>query len=63
MPQGKNLDDELVARLHERECGEQQGPDEVEHGHQPWRGAEETSMISPWTRFSGGTPGFLSACR
>jgi hypothetical protein len=55
VPQGEDLHGQLAPRSEEGECGEEQGPDEVEHGEGAWPHRSATSMISRWTPYSGGT--------
>jgi hypothetical protein len=54
--QGEDLHGQLAARSDAGKCGEEHGPDEVEHGCGAWPGPGRISTISQQTTFLGGTP-------
>ncbi len=61
MSEGQDLRGELTARSEERECGNEQRPDELQHGRGRWNGSHETSTNSRWTKSLGPTTVF-TAC-
>jgi hypothetical protein len=44
--QGEDLDGRLAPRPEQRECREEQGADDVQHGSVAWSGGDQTSTIS-----------------
>jgi hypothetical protein len=55
MAQSEDLEGQVAARSDERECGDEQGDEEVQHGRAAWSGGGLTSTISRWTVFLGRT--------
>ena len=53
--EGKDLDRQLAPRPEQGECREEQGADDVQHGSAAWSGGDQTSTITHWYGFSGGT--------
>jgi len=55
MAQSEDLEGQVAARSDERECGDEQGDEEVQHGRVAWSGGGLASTISRWTVFLGRT--------
>jgi hypothetical protein len=56
--EGKDLDGQLGAGSEAGKAGKKQGSEEVQHGWAAWSGNAQTSTITHWYGFSGGTGRF-----